>query len=234
MSNEAVIECRALVKRFDEGGLDVLVLDGVDLRVEAGQLLAIVGASGSGKSTLLHLLGGLDRPSAGDVALGGQSLGNLSAQACGRLRNELLGFVYQFHHLLPEFTCVENVAMPLLLRRAHPKTALDSAAVLLERVGLGERLAHKPGELSGGEQQRVAVARALVNQPEVVLADEPSGNLDEEASENLHALLDSLSRQHDQAFLVATHSPTLARSSRRTLMLASGVLSPVEQLERSL
>jgi len=229
----AVLRATGLVKAFGPDGT-LEVIRGVDLEVGRGELVAIAGRSGSGKSTLLHMLGGLLHPDSGTAELAGDDLYSLSDSQRARVRNQRIGFVFQMHHLLPEFSAVENVMLPALIAGRRDGWARTRAMELLDAMALADRCTHKPGELSGGEQQRVAVARALVNQPEVVLADEPSGNLDEEASENLHALLDTLSREHDQAFLVATHSPTLARSSRRTLMLTSGVLSPVEQLERSL
>ena len=229
----AVLRATGLVKSFGpDGALEVI--RGADLEVARGELVAIAGRSGSGKSTLLHMLGGLLHPDAGSAELAGHDLYALNDGQRARLRNQRVGFVFQMHHLLPEFSAVENVMLPALIGGRREAWARARAMELLDAMSLSERSTHKPGELSGGEQQRVAVARALVNQPEVVLADEPSGNLDEEASESLHTLLDSLSRQHDQAFVVATHSPTLARSSRRTLMLSAGILSPVVQLEKAL
>ncbi|MFM1911503.1 MAG: outer rane-specific lipoprotein transporter subunit [Pseudomonadota bacterium] len=218
----SILQSKGLKKTY--AGLDVAVLNGIDLDVQAGEQVAIVGTSGSGKSTLLHLLGGLDAPSAGDVSILGRPLEGMNETKRGELRNHSLGFVYQFHHLLPEFTALENVAMPLLIRRTPREEAITSAAEMLKKVGLSHRMEHMPGELSGGERQRAAVARALVTKPQCVLADEPTGNLDRHTAHAIFDLLLEMNQSQGVALVVVTHDLELSAKLKRQYKLVDGRL----------
>jgi len=222
MTNTSVLSCSQLTKQFTDGGLDTNVLSDINLTINKGERLAIVGSSGSGKSTLLHLLGGLDAPTSGSVAIHGQDINTLSVNELSKLRNRSLGFVYQFHHLLPEFTAVENVAMPLVIGGAHPKQAQQQAEALLNKVGLGHRLVHKPSELSGGERQRAALARALITQPDCLLADEPTGNLDHRTANAIFDLIIELNESFGTALIIVTHDTQLAAKMDKTLTLQDG------------
>lgn len=224
MNKEAVIQCQNVGKTYDDGSLKVEVLRNIDFQVAAGEGIGIIGASGSGKSTLLHILGGLDKPTSGEVKIQGQGLNSLSQVAIGRLRNRHLGFVYQFHHLLPEFSALENVMMPLLVARKSRAEAQAAAAEILEKVGLGSRKTHRPGELSGGERQRAAIARALVTKPDCLLADEPTGNLDRKNATHALEMMLELKHELGTALIVVTHDEQLAKRFDRVLTMDDGSL----------
>lgn len=223
-TKKVILQCTNLGKTYQDGKLFNTVLQDVELTVKEGELLAIVGSSGSGKSTLLHLLGGLDKPSQGEVYYQGQDIGLLSAGKQAKWRNQCLGFVYQFHHLLSEFTALENVAMPLLIAGVNIKVASTKAQAMLSRVGLADRLTHRPSELSGGERQRVAIARALINEPQLVLADEPTGNLDAHSADSVYQLINTLNHELGTAFVVVTHDRQLADKLNRQVHMVSGIL----------
>ncbi len=222
MNDSIILQCKGLTKRYQQGELDVEVLKGIDLSIKAGTRVAIMGASGSGKSTLLHLLGGLEKPSSGEVILDNIHINRIKSSQLAKLRNQSLGFIYQFHHLLGEFTLLENVAMPLLIGKHSIKSAQQQALELLDRVGLAHRVKHKPSELSGGERQRAAIARALINKPKCVLADEPTGNLDSKTAENVYQLMQELNQELQVSFLIVTHDKTLAHRMDTVVYMEDG------------
>ncbi len=224
MNNEYVLECTGLKKSFGSSNLFVEVLKGIDLKIVNGKTLAVVGTSGSGKSTLLHLLGGLDHPDSGSISICGSEISNLDPENLSTMRNENIGFVYQFHYLLPEFSALENVAMPLLIQGASVKNAIEQSTELLSKIGLEARENHKPSELSGGERQRVAICRAIITKPSIVLADEPTGNLDAENAEHISTLITTLNKDYGISFLIATHDIKLASSLDQTRRLDEGLL----------
>jgi lipoprotein-releasing system ATP-binding protein len=230
VAQKPLLRAVQLEKEYPTGKQETLkVLRGVDFEIQRGEIVVIIGPSGSGKSTLLHVLGGLDRPTRGKVTFDGQDLFAMSEKELARFRNSAMGFIFQFHHLLPEFTALENVAMPAMIRGGSLRQFRDRAAELLHEVGLADRLDHRPNELSGGEQQRVAVARALMNNPQIVFADEPSGNLDEENGVKLHNLIVQLAQKHNLTFVIATHNPDLTKRADRILRLSDGKLAPLKQ-----